>query len=187
WLASEAGPLRLRIAGQEAVCFFPTAQQSQLEAILATTNGWRIAPTQLKNFTGEPVSALYFKSRRKLLDVRDGLLAQEVRVTEADLKPTDRFLMERFITAAVEVEGDPRPSEGFSDIDLSAIRSIEYRPKLRAVSIDIETDYQASTLYSIAIFSPEISIVYMVGQASQQQLDAGDGEGIDFYLMNSER
>ncbi len=133
------------------------------------------------------MSALYLKSQRKLFDIRDRLLGKDIRVTEADLKPTDRFLMERFITAAVSIEGDLSPQESFNDINPSSLTAAEYRPQLKAVSIDIETDYQASTLYSIAIYSADVSIVYMVGLADSASLKTDESRNLEFYQLNSER
>ncbi len=187
WISSEAGPLRLKFSGQEAVCFFPSEQQAQVEAILAPIKGWRIAPTQLKNFAAEPMSALYLKSRRKLFDFRDRLLAKGIRVTEADLKPTDRFLMERFITAAIEFDGDLIAEVGFHDIALSSLKAAEYRPRLSAVSVDIETDYKASTLYSIAIYSQDVSVVYIVGPDEHSNEVMDSDRSMELHLLNSER
>ena len=133
------------------------------------------------------MSALYLKSQRKLFDIRDRLLGKDIRVTEADLKPTDRFLMERFITAAVSIEGDLSPQESFNDINPSSLTAAEYRPQLKAVSIDIETDYQASTLYSIAIYSADVSIVYMVGLADSASLKTDERRNLEFHQLNSER
>lgn len=187
WLASQAGPLRLVFSGQEAVCFFPTEQKPQVEETLSSIQGWRIAPTKLQNFDSEPVSALYLKSQRKLFDIRERLSLKEIRLAEADLKPTDRFLMERFITAAVSIEGSLSQQDGFNDVLPSELRTTEYRPQLDAVSIDIETDYQASTLYSIAIYSDDISIVYMVGPAENSTLKTNDDEDLHLYQLGSER
>ena len=187
WLASDVGPLRLRFFGQEAVCFFPTQQQAQVEEILSPITGWRIAATQLQNFDTEPMSALYLKSQRKLFDMRSRLAQKDIRVAEADLKPTDRFLMERFITASVSIEGSLDENDSFNDIVPSNLRATEYRPQLSAVSIDIETDSQASTLYSIAIYSEDVSIVYMVGPTEYSILESEEKNGLEFCQLNSER
>ena len=186
-MASNAGPLRLRFSGQEAVCFFPTRQQAQVEEILSPLTGWRIAATQLKNFDTEPMSALYLKSQRKLFDIRDRLVQKDIRITEADLKPTDRFLMERFITASVSIEGSLNENDGFSDVTPSDLRATQYRPQLNAVSVDIETDYHASTLYSIGIYSDIVSLVYMVGLTEDSIEQTDDGGNLELYQLNSER
>ncbi len=187
WLSSKAGPLRLRFSDQEAVCFFPSKQQALVEETLSPVKGWRIAPTQLTNFDAEPMSALYLKSQRKLYDIRERLALQGVHAAEADLKPTDRFLMERFITAAVTIEGMLEESTRFNDITPSDLRTVEYRPQLNAVSIDIETDYKASTLYSIAIYSNDVSIVYMVGPAVRSSLETGERRELELIQLPSER
>ena len=187
WLASNAGPVRLLFSGQEAVCFFPTQQRVQVEEVLSPLTGWRIAATQLKNFDTEPMSALYLKSQRKLFDIRDRLTQKDIRVTEADLKPTDRFLMERFITASVSVEGSLNENDGFTDIAPSDLRATQYRPQLSAVSIDIETDNHAGTLYSIAIYADSVSIVYMVGPTQDSIVKTDDGGDLELYQRSSER
>ncbi len=187
WLATEQGPLRLRLSGQEAICFFPESQQPQVETILAKQTGWRIASTQLKNFDSEPICALYLKSRRKLFDIRDKLNAKGIRVAEADIKPTDRFLMERFITAAVSIAGEQSRKSGFKEIVASKLKATDFRPDLRAVSIDIETDYQASTLYSIAIYSADVAVVYMVGRAVGSAAVVDNEAGLELHVLGSER
>ena len=179
--------MRLRFSGQEAVCFFPTQQKAQVEEILSPMAGWRIAATQMKNFDTEPMSALYLKSQKKLFDIRDRFAQKDIRVTEADLKPTDRFLMERFITASVSIEGSLNANDGFNDVTPSDLRATQYRPQLSAVSVDIETDNHASTLYSIGIFSDDVSIVYMVGPTKDSIGQTDDGGNLELYQLNSER
>jgi DNA polymerase-2 len=133
------------------------------------------------------MSALYLKSQRKLFDIRDRLTQKDIRVTEADLKPTDRFLMERFITASVSIEGSLNENDGFTDIAPSDLRATQYRPQLSAVSIDIETDNHASTLYSIAIYADSVSIVYMVGPTQDSIVKTDDGGDLELYQRSSER
>ena len=133
------------------------------------------------------MSALYLKSQRKLFDIRDRLAKKDIRITEADLKPTDRFLMERFITASVSIEGSLNENDGFSDITPSDLRATEYRPQLNAVSVDIETNNNASTLYSIGIYSDVVSIVYMVGLNKNSIEQTDDGGDLELCQLNSER
>lgn len=150
-------------------------------------SGWRIAATPLKNFDAEPMSALYLKSQRKLFDIRDRLSVNDIRLTEADIKPTDRFLMERFITAAVSVEAELSPQNSFNDTLTSKLVATEFRPDLSAVSIDIETDYQAKTLYSIAIYSAAVSVVYMVGSKTASVVESNSEDKLELHILGSER
>ncbi len=174
WLSSEDGPLRVVIGGQESVCFLPTEDQSKLKTSLRGLNGWRVGATELRNFDYQPVSAIYFKSQRQLFNAKDRLASSGVHVQEADIKPTDRFLMERFITGAAAVTGEFEKSGVLRSVRQAQMKPCGYRPVLKAVSIDIETDYRAETLYSIALYGEGIAQVLMVdAQASdsRQQLD----------------
>ena len=178
WLATEDGPVRAEFSRQESVCFFVSDQQPQIEKILAGQGGWRIGETQLKDFGSQPVSALYFRSHRQLFNAKEKLLARSIHLLEADIKPADRFLMERFITAAASLQGEFEQKGDFQSVQSPQLKTIDYRPNLHAISLDIETDYQASTLYSIAMYSEAHSLVLMIdseaeeGTASDEPADA---------------
>ena len=103
WLCSSQGPVRVTISEQEAVCFFPASQQQLVATTLGAQSGWRISSTSLRDFQRQEVAALYAKRRRLLLDCCDRLQARGVTLLESDIKPTDRFLMERFITGGLTV------------------------------------------------------------------------------------
>ena len=109
------------------------------------------------------MSALYLRSQRQLFDCREKLASRGVQLLESDIKPTDRFLMERFITGGASISGRIVKAQGFIEIKNARLKTLEYRPQLEAVSIDIETNYAADTLYSIALYSDETSTVLMVG------------------------
>ncbi len=170
WLATEGAPVCVRVSRQEAVCFLPIKYVSRLDDLLKGVRGWRVADTKLKAFDGEAVSAIYFTSQRQLFAARDRLASKNIFLLEADIKPTDRFLMERFVTGAAEVYGSINESGNYRVLLDSKFRSSDYRPSLKAVSLDIETDYQAERLYSIALFSDELSVVQMIGPVDEQAI-----------------
>jgi len=171
WIASEQGAMRLRLANQEAVCFVSTTHLTEVKNCLRHKRKWRHADTRLKNFQHEPVSALYFTSQRLLLDCRELLIAQNIPVFEADIKPVDRFLMERFITGGVSVSASHQAVGNFHELTDAKLKAAEVRPQLSALSIDIETNYAADQLFSIGIYGPDLSLVIMIGDS------AGDLEG----------
>ena len=98
WAKTEKGPLRLTVPGQSAVCF---VDRSQALGLPANAQRKEVA---LKSTAGEPVDALYFKAQRDLtmLHRSDDFGAV---LHEADLKPADRYLMERFINAGFIAQG----------------------------------------------------------------------------------
>lgn len=196
WFATESGPLRFRVNRQEAVCFFPTEQTDQLSNVLPQSGNWRTSPTKLENFEHQSMSALYLGSQRKLFDYRDKLAAADIAVVESDLKPTDRYLMERFVTGAAEISveidsrnisaGNVRSNKEFDEIRNGKLFSCEYRPKLNAVSIDIETDYEASRLYSIGMYSDSLSRVFIVGNEERDRSGEKNRSQVDLQYCADE-
>jgi DNA polymerase-2 len=175
WLATDDGPYCLRLPPAEAVAFVPAEQEATLRTLLQRERGVELRPLALCDFRGRPVLGLYCRHYRHLMRLEKRLREHGIDVYEADIRPTDRFLMERFITAPVAFAGtpskhDPRLLEG---AQLKAAPA--YRPPLRTVSLDIETTMQGE-LRSIGLEGCGQRVVYMLGPPN------GDPSGLDFDL-----
>jgi DNA polymerase-2 len=59
--------------------------------------GFERRQINLSSFNGKPVDALYFKTQNILYKARKILQEKGIKTFEADLRPEERFLMERFI------------------------------------------------------------------------------------------
>lgn len=187
WLATASGSVRLVFTGQEAVCFCNVADREAVAVVLKRLPGSHSKPTRLRNFQQQTVDALYFRSQRQLLDARDKLQQQGVVALEADIKPTDRFLMERYITGALTVKGEALQHRDFIEFQNPQIKAADFRPVLSAVSIDIETDYRAEHLYSIALYSDqEARVLMLAGQTlPAEHLDTEDGGKLSLTYYTS--
>ncbi|MDD0844612.1 DNA polymerase II [Pseudomonas sp. Gutcm_11s] len=161
WLASDAGPRLLRLAHQPSVAFVPAVQRERAEAQLRGERGVELRPLGLRDFRQRPVLGLYCNSHRQLIKLDKQLRKAGVDVYEADIRPPERFLMERFITAPVWFAGTP--GEGGVLLDGRLKPAEDYRPKLRLVSLDIETS-ERGELYSIALEGCGQRQVYMLGE-----------------------
>ncbi|TFW16420.1 DNA polymerase II [Massilia arenosa] len=166
WLATAAGPRCVRLAAQPAVAFVPAEQREMAEAVLRAERGWELRPLALTDFQHRPVLGLYCRQYRQLLKLDKRLRQHGVDVYEADIRPPERYLMERFITAPVSFTGtvDRTPSAGAPQLLLDGQLRPDpsYRPALRLVSLDIETTFQGE-LYSIALEGCGQRQVYMLG------------------------
>ncbi len=164
WCQSEHGPLQLLIKDQESVMFLPEGDLPGAIETLSRIQGWRYKPVQLKTFAQEPVCALYFLSQHRLYDARRLLEQASIFPLESDLRPTDRYLMERFITGPVRVSGEPHQYSGYIQIINPVLTPATYTPNLTTVSLDIETSFTEEILYSIGVQTDSESRVFMVGQ-----------------------
>ncbi|MDH5670938.1 MAG: DNA polymerase II [Myxococcales bacterium] len=155
WASTDEGPVRLRIDNQRAVFFLERQVQSQA--------GERQA-LELTSMLGRPVDALYFKSQRGLVRERERLLDAGQMPLEADLKPVERYLMERFITGSCSIAGELTRERGHLLAHNPSLSASDYRPELRVASFDIETDHHAGTLLSIGLCCGDHERVLMLGQ-----------------------
>lgn len=174
WLATEQGPRQLTVPLQRATAFIPQAFTVQAQSLLPSFSGVQLQHSQLKDFQGRQQTILYATQQRTLKQFSQSLQQLGIPVYEADIRPTDRYLMERFITAPVwfsleNTSGQP----GTARLKPNA----DYRPTLRWVSIDIETN-QRGELYSIAVEGCGENQVYMLGPPIPGQ----EGDEVDFSL-----
>lgn len=174
WLATDHGPLSVTLPPQESVAFIPQHQQSRAAQLLAQEHHWRLVPLALQDFHRQPVCGLYCRQYRQLLRLEKRLREAGITVYEADIRPPERYLMERFINAPVEVCGDAAPG-GLVNARLKAAPG--YRPPLKWVSLDIETSRHGE-LYCIGLEGCGQRQVYMLGPA--QESHAGDGIQLEY-------
>jgi DNA polymerase-2 len=160
WLATDAGPLHIRLPCQPSVAFIPAEQRALAEALLRGERDVELRPLDLCDFQHRPVLGLYCRQHRQLMNIEKLLRKAGVEVFEADIRPPERYLMERFITAPVCISGKPDASGMLLDAQMKP--APDYRPCLRLVSLDIETNAQGD-LYSIALEGCGQRQVYMLG------------------------
>ena len=175
WLATEDGPRHIRLAPQPSVAFIPAKQRDQAEAVLRGERSCELRPLALSDFHRRPVLGLYCRQYRQLLKLEKRLREHGVNVYEADVRPPERYLMERFITASVWFGGRPDPSDHGPLLDCQMKPAPKYRPRLRLVSLDIETSVHGE-LYSIALEGCDQRQVYMLGPPN------GSDDRTDFDL-----
>jgi len=163
WLATDDGPRHVLLPPQTSVAFVPAEQRARAEKLLAGERGAELRPLGLRDFQQRPVLGLYCQQHRQLMNLEKRLREAGVEVFEADIRPPERYLMERFITAPVTFSGDP--GEGGGIVTAQLRPAPEYRPKLKLASLDIETNIRGD-LYSIALEGCGQRQVYMLGPAN---------------------
>ncbi len=171
WLATDDGPRKIRIGAQTPVAFIRAEDRAKAEPLVASVRNAELRDLQLKDFRQKPVIGLYCPQYRQLLALEKTLKNAGIVVYEADIRPPERYLMERFITAPVTFEGEARDGYIFSELKPAT----SYRPNLKLVSLDIETSVRGE-LYSIALEGCGERQVYMLGPAN------GADASVDFDL-----
>ncbi|CAI1840609.1 DNA polymerase II [Serratia marcescens] len=173
WLATDAGPRQLRLPPQTSVAFIPAEQKPRAEQLLREERQVELKPLALTDFHHRPMLGLYCRQHRQLIKLEKLLREGGVTVYEADIRPPERYLMERFITAPVWFNGQGNGDGPLLNGQMKP--TPDYRPTLRLVSLDIETTAHGE-LYSIALEGCGQRQVYMLGPAN------GGDAPLDFDL-----
>ncbi|MGK0169778.1 MAG: DNA polymerase-2 [Gammaproteobacteria bacterium] len=171
WAATDQGPLEIVVPGQEAVCFFERDRRADVErladALGLSRQRWHHRELDLLSPQGVAVNGLYFRSQRDLSTFRSQAANQGVFLLESDIKPHERFLMERFISGGVSVQGDIATIEtnhapAHRRTTNAKLRPVDVIPTLHTVSLDVESSDLDGDLYSIALASDTYECVLLV-------------------------
>ncbi len=166
WFSSANGPLQVFINQQQAVFFIRQSSTSDVEQLLTGNRQLNkcieIKNIQLKDFSLNPVAAVYCNSLQMFYRFRDLLKQNNIHAFETDIRPTERYLTERFITAAVHIHNPDNAQTLFNP----AIKPDDYEPELHLMSLDIETAYDTHELFSIAYICGDVQRVLMIGDSS---------------------
>lgn len=184
WWQTEHGPVRQQVE-QQAICFIQQRHQAQAERSIKLLH-WpiEIRSIALKHFSGEAVSACYLPITYRYR-WQQFLNEQKIPSYEVDVRPTDRYLMERFIYGKAQLVGKVETLEGvgyqYFQGNIKPIDSTnepQWQPKLRALSLDIETSFarlnQPDHLYSVGLYADDYELVLMVGTAE-------NSDGIEYH------
>ncbi len=168
WACSAQGPVNLLIRNQQSVCFVERSQELMLPP------GTVRKPLELTLLHGEAVDGLYFRQQRDLQQLRQS----SAFLCESDVKPVDRYLMERFIRAPIRIDGQLQRVGNHWRVQQPRLQPGDFQPELRTLAIDIETRGHSRQLYSIAaaIMPREgdaatrpSDVVFMIGSGEDEQ------------------
>ncbi|NMP15438.1 DNA polymerase II [Thalassotalea sp. Y01] len=176
WLQTEDGPVKLTVDGEKAIFFVQTTSVESAKTYLKQAGiNFLSKQLSLKSFAGETVAGFYFSSIAAFYRAREVLNDAGIKCYEDDVRPEDRFIMERFINGACEFTGNFSHAHGFLHAANAQVRSCEFTPNLRMLSVDIECSFDGE-LYSIGAYGESadgsvIKKVLMIGEPEQDSDD----------------
>lgn len=142
WLRTASGAREVVINGESAVAFLPQEDVSRAVELLTDLKGCRLRALPLRDLQHRPVSALYADSLKVWHEALARLQQANIPLMEEDIRPADRYLMERGIFSSARVIRGPEGDQ---------LQRAEFEPPLRILSLDIETTLRADRILSIAL------------------------------------
>ncbi len=169
WFSSHKGPVHVLIENQQAIFFIRQKDTSKIKDILYSLPDITIKPLDLNDFDHKSISGIYFKSQQVLYKARELLQSSDLKFYEADIRPVERFLTERFLTGPVTIYPNELCNISLQDNSVQLvinpqIKAVDkYQPKLKIMSLDIETAYDSQELYSISLLTEQWHVTLMKG------------------------
>lgn len=152
WVKHDQHIFQLIITDQKPVCFVTVDDSSALkQKAVGRIPDLDIKPVELTTFKDQATCAVYVDSLNAFYQLKELAQGAGIELLEADIRPVDRYLMERFVTAELAFTGveTTRPGSQFRRFEHVKVKSSQVEPPhLTALSIDIECD-ENGYLYSI--------------------------------------
>jgi DNA polymerase-2 len=158
----ESGEPCLLIDDRTRPHFF--VRERDLPQLKALAAGLRVeSGTGLRALNGEPVATVCVAVPGDVPPLRHKLEELGIECLEADVRFAYRYLIDRGIRGAFEVEGEhevrPRLGRVYRDPE---VRPARWAPPLKILSLDIETSLKGEQLYSIALHMLDCDRVIIV-------------------------
>ncbi len=128
-----AGPFLLTVRPGEPLFFV------RRDCPAGVTRDGRRRPLDLASFDGTPVDGLYFSTLDQYYRARRELREGGAVLFESDVRPEERYLMERHVKGAVTIQGAGNRRRGLREYRNPKLSGGDYRPVFRILSLDIET------------------------------------------------
>ncbi len=110
------------LISQETVCFCPQSRSHELP----DWPGLRVQPLPLKHFSGQAVCAIYCQRYALHLQLRNQAESLNLPLWEAEIKPSSRFLMERYLNGSVQLLANSQPLDPTTLAPSKTIRATDY-------------------------------------------------------------
>lgn len=162
WVSTVKGPVKLVTPAQQSVFFVAQTESEQVHSVLSQAQvPYSSKRLSLKTFQHHAVHALYFNKSSHFYTARDALKQSAITCYEDDIRLSERFMMERFITAGCTFTGNKVTEDSYQDCKLKAA---DYSPSLTVLSIDIECS-EKGELFSIGLHTQDFQRVLMIGMS----------------------
>ncbi|MFH1174648.1 MAG: DNA polymerase II [archaeon] len=110
--------------------------------------------TSLKTFSEEPVVKILLDNPQDVPAVKKALEEDNVRTYEADIRFTQRFLMDNGIKSSLFIAGEYSKGKTTDRIYVEPeIKPADFFPNLKVLSLDIETDTKGKEIYCIGLYT----------------------------------
>ncbi|MFC4160863.1 DNA polymerase II [Chitinimonas lacunae] len=176
WVKTDTGAVYISIPRQFSIFFIETTDLPSIKNLNGATPQ-KTRNLALRSTARKPVSALYFANHSTARKASRILRELGIACFEDDIRPTDRYLMERHIKGAVRARGTFVEQHPYPIFLADSATATEFIPEFRTLSLDIECSRHGE-LYCIGLYceSENYKKVLMVGSGAEGWIDWAESE-----------
>jgi len=137
--------------------------KEKIDKLLKSFNAYP-EESKFKDFNDSTVIKIYAELPADVKKLRESLEDIGVTCYEADIRFYQRFLIDMDIKGSLEIIGKYKKGKYVDRIyEDPTIKHSDWRPELKILSVDIETDTKGKHIYCISLYSEEYKKVIIVG------------------------
>ena len=170
WFLTEDGVVKATSNAQQGLFFVLQDNSAEVVRLLAESGiEHKYSALALKTFEHQDVGGVYFDRNNALYKAKTLLKQGHINCFEDDIRPTERYFMERFVYGSATFSGKQITSQG-KTTELTDIqcKPSQFVPKFSVLSVDIECSEQGE-LFSIGLASDTVKCVLMIGKPEESE------------------
>ena len=140
-------------------------EESNLSKIKKLLKNYKIEKTNLTNFLGNSVLKISANNQPDLTKLSKIIHKKKIDTYEADINPSNRFLIDNNLFGFLEITGESEPSERvdffFQNPEISTTKS---KINLKVLSLDIESDKSLGNLFCVGLYSENYKKNFMISK-----------------------
>ncbi len=117
--------------------------------------------TKFKTFNGEKAAKIFVEKPSDMPELRRLFESNAIQCYEADIKFAQRFLIDNDLKGGIEITGDSEYQDTLLVFKDPVIKPAKYWPKLKVLSLDIETRQDASEVYAISVAAENLEKTFI--------------------------
>jgi len=141
-------------------------EESDLRKISLLLKNFKTEKTQFVNFAGKKVVKISSSLHTELNKLIHVIHKKDINTFESDIKPHFRFLIDNNLLGTINIDGEYETAGIDGKVDRvfkePKISSAEFKPKLKILSIDIESDKHSGKLFCIGLYSENYKKNFMI-------------------------
>ncbi|MBD3204549.1 DNA polymerase II [Candidatus Woesearchaeota archaeon] len=142
--------------------------------------------TNYKTFKKQKATKIILDNPREVPKLRKEFEDLKVDHYESDIRFVQRFLIDNNIKGTLDIEGEFKKGEYVDRVyENPELKPVSYEPKLKTVSIDIETDIDSGEIFSIAFYTDEYKKVLITSDKKLNKAKIFDDEKsmLKFFII----